>query len=146
MDINTIRCLNGVNSGQNNLTNFPIDLDNDSKDCIGQSGGDITDRGSGYLFNINWLEFSGDTKSPADTLGKDVKPIKLYPNLASEVIYLENGAKTIVEIYDSLGKKILITIIQNTKEPIEISKLIKGVYFVKINKDGNIIYRQIIKK
>jgi len=69
-DRTSLRHLNGVNPSQtfltssgieiNNLTNFPIVLHSDSKDCIGQSEGSITDRGTNNKINRIDINDGGD--------------------------------------------------------------------------------------
>ncbi|WP_025740279.1 carbohydrate-binding protein [Aquimarina pacifica] len=103
--------------------------------------------GSGYLYNINWLEFSGVAKSASELTDISIaNPIVLYPNPASEIMYLKNADGATIDMYDSFGKKVLRTKVQSDSEPLEISGLQNGMYFVKIIKEENTSYRQMIKK
>jgi hypothetical protein len=73
--------------------------------------------------------------------------VKIYPNPANDYINIESNVTQIskVVLYDILGKKVLS---QNelTNNRLDISSLTKGVYFMKINANGNSITKKIIKK
>ncbi len=78
--------------------------------------------------------------------------VKVYPNPASGVANLEFdlSSKTFVEaaLYDMLGKKIVALYNGNMaggnhKLPVNVSGLDQGIYFVKINFNGNIVTKKI---
>lgn len=72
---------------------------------------------------------------------------KLYPNPVKDILNIETNNMTIdvVEIYDVLGKNVISQGgLENSS--INISKLNKGMYFIKIFAEGQSITRKIIKK
>lgn len=73
--------------------------------------------------------------------------VKIYPNPANDFINIESNVNEITEValYDILGKKVLS---QNklTNNRLDISNLTRGVYFIKINSNGNSITKKIIKE
>jgi hypothetical protein len=77
---------------------------------------------------------------------KEISPIRLYPNPAKNVIYLETEIKNITTyaIYNSLGAQILNGKIKEKK--IEIDKLAMGSYILEINSTNQSFKFKIIKK
>lgn len=74
-----------------------------------------------------------------------VGSIKIYPNPASDFITIESNTTVItsISVYDILGKNVLSQneLINNR---LNVSMLNNGVYFLKINADGNIVTKKII--
>ena len=69
--------------------------------------------------------------------------IKIYPNPVVNNFTIQTPAKVLsVEIYDTLGRKIL-----NLKDSqtYNVEKLGKGIYFVKIKTDQNEYIEKLIK-
>jgi hypothetical protein len=60
--------------------------------------------------------------------------VRVYPNPASSELRIENGELKMKELYDCAGKRLLLT----EKDIIDVSKLARGLYFVKVS-------RQVIK-
>jgi hypothetical protein len=69
------------------------------------------------------------------------KEISIYPNPANDKIFLSNKAD--IEIIDITGK---ILIKQLNSNEIDISKLAKGIYFIKIKFDDKIRTEKFIKE
>ena len=70
--------------------------------------------------------------------------IRLYPNPANKIIYIQNTLplNTNITIYNMLGKKIMDKTIQTNE--IDITELSKGIYFFKFNKiDNDLVYKFI---
>lgn len=72
---------------------------------------------------------------------------RLYPNPAKDILNIQtnNIEITSVNIYNILGSRVL-TLNEVESNSINISNLTSGVYFVKINANGNSITKKIIKK
>jgi len=70
----------------------------------------------------------------------------LYPNPATEKLYLKNNNYTNsrIMIFDIQGKQVLSK--QRDSDPIDISGLEKGVYVVKIVCSGNVMITKFIKE
>jgi len=74
--------------------------------------------GSGYLFNVNWIQFeSGSTLSV--TSNEPDNSIKIYPNPVKDVLHIIKGAV------------LLETTVDNIKNNMDISTLPNGIYFVQ---------------
>lgn len=70
---------------------------------------------------------------------------RIYPNPASDIIFIEtpNDNLSEVNVYDILGKNVLSQSKLNGNS-LDISTLTNGVYFVKVNAEGNSITKKII--
>ena len=66
------------------------------------------------------------------------------PNPFSNYISLENAENAMVEIYDSLGKKVFSDS-NSTSNSIDTSQFSSGLYFVKIQKDGKFTTKKMVK-
>ncbi|MFH0866148.1 MAG: two-component regulator propeller domain-containing protein [Bacteroidota bacterium] len=72
--------------------------------------------------------------------------VKLYPNPASDFIYVDNACNSsIAEISDITGKIISCRVLAS-QASISTEELADGLYFLKIYKDGKIFYGKFIKK
>ena len=78
-------------------------------------------------------------------LGSHVRKIRLYPNPANEILNVNilnmNSENAVITIYDIYGKKLIEKSINNNSDNItqevDLSTLIKGVYYVHVkNNDG----------
>lgn len=61
--------------------------------------------------------------------------MKIYPNPTKNILNITtdlNSTKN-VEIYDMVGKKVLV---ENTQGQLDVSSLVTGMYIVKITEDG----------
>jgi len=76
---------------------------------------------------------------------RQVTDFKLYPNPAKDKLYINfNSSNLSGAIYDLQGKRVVD--IKTGINPIDISNLSKGIYFVKIINSGNIIVDKLIKE
>lgn len=72
--------------------------------------------------------------------------INLYPNPSSDYIYVDNACNSsIAEISDITGKIISRQVLAS-QASISTEKLVDGLYFLKIYKDGKIFYGKFIKE
>ncbi len=86
-----------------------------------------------YANNLNLKTYQPETK------------IVIYPNPTSDFIQLNNLENACISISDILGKTITHVANYSKNEKIDVSKLEKGIYFVKI-KNNNFLVLMFIKK
>ena len=87
----------------------------------------------------------GTNPSCALSVGEnDLNRFNALPNPFSNYISLENAENSRVEIYDSLGKRVF-TDEDFISDTIDTSNFSNGLYFVKIQKDGKIETKKMIK-
>jgi hypothetical protein len=94
-------------------------------------------------FGYEWLDVN-------DNVSPEAQEIKVYPNPASDIIYLELPDSDTQDfeyyIYDMYGKQISAgTINQNTRANIDISKLKKGFYILRLNSGNTINSARFVK-
>lgn len=82
----------------------------------------------------------------AETLGietfEENTSVQLYPNPASDIIYLSDKDIQRIEVYDLNGK----TLKKSTSNSISIQKLSKGIYIIKaVSKNSTTIIKRFIK-
>jgi len=71
--------------------------------------------------------------------------IKLYPNPISEYLNITGiNKKTQLEIYDSLGKKLISKTIDNSPNKINVSPFSSGVYLLKFTQNKVTIVKRVI--
>lgn len=99
--------------------------------AIKDSGSDweIYDSGDGFIYD-GVAEFNGECflSSP----DQELSDISLYPNPASDKIYLEvsNSEESYqADLYNAIGERIEVPLIDNT---LDVSQLSTGLYFVKV--------------
>jgi len=98
---------------------------------------------AGNIKNSNSLTFIVNTLSTIENNFYDYKII-LYPNPATNEIFIKSNFNIdYVEITDLNGREIKTLKIQNNK--IDIQYLNSGIYFLKININGNFISEKIVK-
>lgn len=71
----------------------------------------------------------------SSTSFSQIDGLKIYPNPAKNILNITtdlNSTKN-VEIYDMIGKKVLV---ENTQTQVNVSSLVTGMYIVKITEDG----------
>ena len=88
--------------------------------------------GSGFLFNVNWIEFNTDSESTKEsTPVPTISDIVMYPNPVEAVTTIENAANSFIAIYDIKGSEVLTQSISSDNETIDLSHLNQGVYYAK---------------
>jgi YD repeat-containing protein len=92
----------------------------------------------GLVYNFYWSDAQAGLNDVAATTN-----INIFPNPASDKLYIEGDGYDKVIIYDILGKEVLTT---NNKKEIDISHLPNGVYNVSILSDGKTITTKKIVK
>ncbi|WP_152537391.1 carbohydrate-binding protein, partial [Aquimarina pacifica] len=69
--------------------------------------------GSGYLFNLNWIEFNNSSQSNKDIATTEIDDISIYPNPVSAVATIQNAANSSITIYDIKGSEVFTQHISN---------------------------------
>ena len=105
-------------------------------------------------FSVSAINIDPDShlisKNNTTTLGIENNPfilenISLFPNPVSDILTIETSKKITFKsatIYNAPGKEILTS----TNKEINLSKLSKGVYFIKVFTDAGNLYKKIIKE
>ena len=75
-----------------------------------------------------------------------LKNIIIYPNPANEEVEIDGIQNSTIEIINVQRQIIKTLSISNTKTIIDISKLSRGVYTIKVITDNNIIVKKLIKQ
>ncbi|AUC83996.1 hypothetical protein CW731_01225 [Polaribacter sp. ALD11] len=77
----------------------------------------------------------------------DFTSFKMYPNPTNGNNIFFNLTKDVnVNIYNILGELIITDKVNTTRNSIDVSKLSKGIYLVKINSENQFITKKLIKK
>ena len=102
-------------------------------------------------WNINWLKIS-NSNSPleipkSNNNSKESKQqLMIYPNPFTDQIKLKfDGKNAKITIFDVSGHKALPSTKIQSNRSIRLSGLSKGLYLIKIDMDGEIITKQLIK-
>ena len=74
----------------------------------------------------------------------------IYPNPAHSQLQLSldnlNQQKVYIRISDLAGRPVLADAIENEEEPINISRLSRGVYIIEVTSGPDVIREKLIKK
>ncbi len=93
-----------------------------------------------YVSSLNVVESTfGITENSFNNIGE------VYPNPAQNHIKLNVPIKSSITIFDNSGREILNSISTQETEIIDVSQLVKGLYFVHIIHDGQTTNRRFIK-
>ena len=72
--------------------------------------------------------------------------VTIYPNPANDIINVQGEDIQYVEIYNSIGLKVLDKNVNNS-ESINIAGFASGIYFVRVvDREGNISTTKIVKR
>ncbi|MBL4625070.1 MAG: T9SS type A sorting domain-containing protein [Flavobacteriales bacterium] len=125
-------------NGSGNITTGELvgDVNGDGQISTGEVQGDTS--GNGILDNG---EVNGINEYLATSL-------KLYPNPAEDVIYIESNGVASISIYNILGKQVDAVTYQNgTTISYDASNLDKGLYLFSIEgTDGNVVTKKVTLK
>ncbi len=72
--------------------------------------------------------------------------ISIYPNPASDKIFVENVMGSTIKIYDVSGKLLIERKSKNAREEIEVQYLNKGIYFIDIQNNHTKTIQKLMKK
>ncbi|PKV50192.1 putative secreted protein (Por secretion system target) [Aquimarina sp. MAR_2010_214] len=102
-------------------------------------------------WNINWLKIISIDNKVLETIksndSRRNKPkLVVYPNPFTNQIKLKfDGKDARITIFDALGREALPSTTIQSNTSIELTNLSKGVYFIKVDIDGEITTEQLIK-
>ncbi len=106
-------------------------------------GGNQTPSASSALNSLQFAEL----ETTSVVLQNEINKVKIYPNPSSKKITISTPQKIIeLKINDIQGKTIIKRYNLNDLVTLDISNLIKGIYFVTIRYDKFIITKKIIKE
>ena len=92
---------------------------------------------------IYYDDLSVIDNSPMATNQNQISGLQVYPNPTKNILNITtdlNSTKN-VEIYDMIGKKVLV---ENTQSQLNVSSLVTGMYIVKITEDGKTSTKRIV--
>ena len=95
--------------------------------------------GSGYLFNVNWIEFNNSSTSNKDVAtlaAAEVDNVMIYPNPVEAITTIKNAANTVMYVYDVNGSIIFTTAISSDNETVDLGKLQTGIYYTEVVGQG----------
>ncbi len=99
--------------------------------------------------SVCWIDditFPGNTMILGVESVAEANEVAVYPNPASEVIYVQGDGIQHVEIYNFVGMKVVSKDINNS-ESINIADFTSGIYFVRtIDDNGNVSTTKVIKR
>ena len=113
-------------------------------------GAQSNDGDANLMLHDLWKLSNGLTLMQEDPTGST--DFKIYPNPATENIYVETGSQTErldhIRIYDSAGRLVMQKQLNNQyKDEINVSSLNTGLYFVElITKDKQVLDSRFVKK
>lgn len=105
------------------------------------TGNNLSDFSGLTIGEVN-VDFNNPALSTEDFSASD---FKVYPNPASDYINIESKSVKVssVDMYNVLGAKVLSS--ELTEDRVNVSSLVKGVYFMKINaEDGSLTKKVVI--
>ena len=126
----TFDILTGFDNYINSLT-----IDNNNKLMVAGAFNSYQSISSNKLIRL-----LGQSVLRTDNFEKD--KIIIFPNPVKDILYIENIADSNYEIYDITGK----TVLNGIRNQINVSSLEKGVYFLKVTSEENILTQKFIKE
>jgi endonuclease I/chitodextrinase/predicted transcriptional regulator len=107
---------------------------------------DYSEQREWSYYNTNEVSDIGNFNGTLSSNKNIITAYKLYPNPTSgNIIYLQTTENTKIVIYDILGKKVHTSKVTVENNDIDISKLSKGVFIVKMTSDTQMGTRKFIK-
>ncbi|MCF8368377.1 MAG: T9SS type A sorting domain-containing protein [Bacteroidales bacterium] len=70
--------------------------------------------------------------------------ISIYPNPVIQSIFINNAEGYIIELLNSLGKKLLTIKVSKEKQQIDLNEIRPGLYFMKFQKGGECFVRKLV--
>ncbi len=92
--------------------------------------------------NLDYIEFKEIVTGVTSNL--TVEESKIYPNPTSDLIYVEAPLGTQYTLIDVTGQKILSGITNNNPTAVNLDKLSKGIYYLKVENTNKIETHKII--
>lgn len=102
------------------------------------------DTNSSNTFQIDEMQVFANSNTLATSEAKNKSVFSVYPNPASDILYLKGVSKASVKVFSLTGQQLLSTVVNN--DQINISALPKGVYNLSLEINGNSSTVKFIKK
>lgn len=99
----------------------------------------------GFGIGINKVEVGNSNVLSVNKI-KNNNLVSVYPNPATNYVYINNVKKGMALLYNFSGKEIIRKKISNKDNIIDIQQLASGVYFLRIDKNKAMVTKKIIKK
>lgn len=129
-------------NGLGNLTYF---VDETGKEGWGYSFFGTKEAPEYYPWVVGLVCLS-DIEGGTDLHNSKSIEFSVYPNPATDVVYIENAVESNLRVIDMTGKVVVERNIQSINEAVGVSQLEKGIYFVEITKDGIKNVQKLIKR
>jgi len=84
-----------------------------------------------------------ESATAVDPIENDPADFTLYPNPAIDYLYIQGNEKKDITIYDTMGKKLIS---ESDTQSVDVSKLTKGAYLIKLTSDNKSIMRIFMKQ
>ena len=108
-----------------------------------------TSKNGGTEGNVCWIDditFPGNIVVYDDVAEVAADHVSVYPNPASEALYIKGVDAAYVEIYNTIGAKVVSQNVSGS-ESINIVELTRGMYFVRItDNNGDVSTVKIVKR
>jgi hypothetical protein len=133
-------------------------LENSSKDLsINVSAEDLTVGDYSYTLILNNVGEEGFSSIDINLTVNDATTVSLdtelsaeyaiiYPNPASDFLYIETEIGSSVNIIDYTGRVISTLITSDNKEQLNVGDLSEGIYLIRVRNENNITTKQILIK
>ncbi len=102
--------------------------------------------GNGYLYNVNWLQFSSTARSSKEIQGANGVEVSAYPNPVMNNLTIANAAGGKFKAYDITGAEVLSSDIASNNVIVNVSTLVTGVYYFKVNYNNELTVIKVVKK
>ncbi len=100
------------------------------------------EEGQTSFFTVDNLSLTEENLAVDD----DVFPLmKMYPNPVTHTLHVSNFEGN-VKVYNARGQLCLQQTVSDNMLTIDVSKLAKGVYFVRLENEGEVTVRKLIKQ
>jgi hypothetical protein len=83
---------------------------------------------------------------PTDIITNNNSEFSVYPNPATNVLYINTESFNTISITDLTGRKLQAINYYNSNTGIDLSNLSSGMYYLIIEKDSDIVVRSFVKK
>lgn len=118
-------------------TDNPLNDPDNSESCLAGSYGQAED----YTVNVVAASLS------TNELAKKDSSLKVYPNPVTDILNIESQSKVkSISIYDTTGRNVLASEINQTKFNVNLSALTSGTYIVTVQTENGSQSAKVIKK
>jgi hypothetical protein len=73
-----------------------------------------------------------------------ISNVTVYPNPASNLVYVTNVANATVQIFDVTGQLVFTKVVVSDFEPINVSEFNKGIYIINISNDKGAVTKRLV--